>query len=77
MTRGTRPCCWSVRKAKWSTSPKVRLPGPSIRVLEDKSELNAQNLANLEKETGAGRVIIEYNGMWLLQDWPTPCLPTG
>ena len=47
---------------------KFAFPGTSIRVLEDKSELNAQNLANLEKETGAGRVIIEYNGMWLLQD---------
>ena len=38
---------------------KFAFPGTSIRVLEDKSELNAQNLANLEKETGAGRVIIE------------------
>ena len=47
---------------------KFAFPGTSVRVLEDKSELNAQNLANLEKETGAGRVIIEYNGMWLLQD---------
>ena len=37
---------------------KFAFPGTSIRVLEDKSELNAQNLANLEKETGAGRVAI-------------------
>ena len=57
---------------------KFAFPGTSIRVLEDKSELNAQNLANLEKETGAGRVIIEYNGMWLLAGtWPTLCRPTG
>ena len=55
---------------------KFAFPGTSIRVLEDKSELNAQNLANLEKETGAGRVIIEYNGMWLLQDRsPPPTAP--
>ena len=26
------------------------------------------SLAKLEKESGAGRVVIEYNGMWLLQD---------
>ena len=47
---------------------KFAFPGTSIRVLEDKAELNAQNLANLARETDAGRVIIEYNGMWLLQD---------
>ena len=39
-----------------------------LKVLEDKAELNPQNLARLEKESGAGRVVIEYNGMWLLQD---------
>ena len=47
---------------------KFAFPGTSVRVLEDKAELNAQNLANLAKETDAGRVVIEYNGMWLLQD---------
>ena len=47
---------------------KFAFPGTSIRVLEDKAELNAQNLVNLARETDAGRVIIEYNGMWLLQD---------
>ena len=40
----------------------------TLKVLEDKAELNPQNLARLEKESGAGRVVIEYNGMWLLQD---------
>ena len=45
---------------------KFAFPGTSVRVLSDKAELNAQNLANLAKETDAGRVIIEYNGMWLL-----------
>ena len=28
----------------------------------------SQNLAKLAKEADAGRVVIEYNGMWLLQD---------
>ena len=48
---------------------EVRLPRRDRRqVLEDKSELNPQNLAKLGKEADAGRVVIEYNGMWLLQD---------
>ncbi len=36
--------------------------------LEDKAELNPQNLAKLAREADAGRVVIEYNGMWMLQD---------
>lgn len=37
-----------------------------IRVLEDQSELTAENLSRYLKETRAKRVLIEYNGMWLL-----------
>ena len=47
---------------------KFAFPGVTLKVLEDKAELNPQNLARLEKESGAGRVVIEYNGMWLLQE---------
>lgn len=47
---------------------KFAFPGTTVAVLEDKSELNPQNLSNLAKEAGAGRVVIEYNGMWLLND---------
>ena len=47
---------------------KFAFPGVTVKVLEDKAELNPQNLLKLEKESGAGRVVIEYNGMWLLQD---------
>ena len=47
---------------------KFAFPGVTVKVLEDKAELNPQNLTKLEKESGAGRVVIEYNGMWLLQD---------
>ena len=39
-----------------------------VAQIEDKSELTAENLTALEKKSGCGRVIIEYNGMWLLQD---------
>ena len=31
-------------------------------------ELTAENLTALEKKSGCGRVIIEYNGMWLIQE---------
>ena len=37
-----------------------------IRVVEDEGELTGENLARFVKETRAERVIIEYNGMWLL-----------
>ena len=47
---------------------KFAFPGVTVKVLEDKAELNPQNLLKLEKESGAGRVVIEYNGMWLLQE---------
>ena len=47
---------------------KFAFPGTTVAVLEDKSELNPQNLSNLAREAGAGRVVIEYNGMWLLND---------
>ena len=38
-----------------------------MSVLEDVSELNPQNLTRLEKQADAGRVVIEYNGMWTMQ----------
>ena len=42
--------------------------GVHVAQLEDKSELTRENLAALEKKSGCGRVIIEYNGMWLIQE---------
>lgn len=39
-----------------------------IWTLEDKSELTTENLLDKQKETKADRVLIEYNGMWLLDD---------
>ena len=56
---------------------KFAFPGVTLKVLEDKAELNPQNLARLEKESGAGRVVIEYNGMWLLQDLANNLPETG
>lgn len=39
-----------------------------IRTIEDKSGLTAENLSRFVRETKAERVLIEYNGMWLLDD---------
>lgn len=41
----------------------------TIKVLEDQSELNEANLQKFVTECGAERVLVEYNGMWLLQDF--------
>ena len=49
---------------------KFAFPGVTVKVIEDKAEMNPQNLAKLEKESGAGRVVIEYNGMWLRRIMP-------
>ena len=46
---------------------KFAIPGVTVSVLEDVSELNPQNLTRLEKQADAGRVVIEYNGMWTMQ----------
>ena len=37
-----------------------------IRVISDPSELTPENLTVLVNETDAERVVVEYNGMWLL-----------
>lgn len=39
-----------------------------IRTLEDKEELNEANLQRLVDECDAERVVIEFNGMWLVND---------
>ena len=47
----------------------AKFPGKNvfIRTLEDESELNEQNLAAMLTETKAERVMVEYNGMWMIQ----------
>ena len=37
-----------------------------ISVIEDQSELNEQNLVSILKKSGAERIVVEYNGMWML-----------
>ena len=48
----------------------------TIRVLEDMSQLTPEHLQALADETDAERVIVEYNGMWMLDNLYT-ALPEG
>lgn len=41
----------------------------SIVVLDGKEDLTEAKLAALQLEHNAGRVLVEYNGMWLLEDF--------
>ncbi len=40
--------------------------GVQIRLVEDESQLTEENLNRFARETRAERVVIEYNGMWML-----------
>ena len=45
-------------------------PGDNVDVvyIEDKSELTKENLTAISEKSGAERVLIEYNGMWMLDE---------
>ena len=47
-----------------------------IRTIADQAELTAENLQRLAREAKAERVVVEYNGMWLL-DLLYSALPEG
>ena len=47
-----------------------------IRVVEEQSQLTSENLSRWLSETKAERVVIEYNGMWLLDALYT-AMPEG
>ncbi len=40
-----------------------------VEILNGKEDLTEENLTRLQLEHGANRVIVEYNGMWLLEDF--------
>ena len=51
-----------------------------ISYIDSVEELTEENLASLQEMYGATRVLVEFNGMWLLQDffnampgWKNPC----
>jgi hypothetical protein len=39
-----------------------------IEVIEEKDELTPQNLERLQRKHAVERVVVEYNGMWMLDD---------
>lgn len=41
----------------------------TVATLEDESEFNEENLIRLTRKAKATKVIVEYNGMWLLNDF--------
>ena len=62
-----RPCCSSARRARREYAPEqFATDTVVIRVLEGQEQLTTENLTKWAQETKADRVVIEYNGMWLL-----------
>ena len=47
---------------------KFAFGGVTVKVIEDKEQLNPKYLTQLVEKSGAGRVLIEFNGMWMVQD---------
>ncbi len=41
----------------------------ALETLEDASQLNEDYLTQLQRKHGAQRVVVEYNGMWLIEDF--------
>ena len=48
---------------------KFKVNNVHLEILEGKEDLTEENLTRLQLEHGANRVIVEYNGMWLLEDF--------
>ena len=40
-----------------------------IHVIDDKSEFTMENFTKILNDSGAERVVVEYNGMWLMDDF--------
>ena len=41
----------------------------ALEILESKDQLNEETLAALQSKHGADRIVVEYNGTWLLEDF--------
>jgi len=46
---------------------KFNVPDVYVEYIEDETELNEENLSFLLKKYRADRVLVEYNGMWMLK----------
>lgn len=47
---------------------KFASAGSVVVTLDSKEQLTTENLVRWQQETGAERVLIEYNGMWLMEE---------
>ncbi len=48
---------------------KFKVKNFAIEKIEEQEDLTEENLVRIAKETKAQRIIVEYNGMWLLDDF--------
>ena len=48
---------------------KFGFGGVTVAYIEDKDQLTREHLEELAKQSACGRVVVEYNGMWLIQDF--------
>ena len=48
---------------------KFNVKNVSVAYIDDKDDLTEEKLTALQLEYGATRVLVEYNGMWLLEDF--------
>ncbi len=55
---------------------KFQVPDVYVEVIEDESELNERNLSDLLNKYRADRVLVEYNGMWMLKTF-FDAMPNG
>ena len=61
------PCCSCCEEGEEEYAPEqFATDTVVIRVLEGQEQLTTENLTKWAQETKADRVVIEYNGMWLL-----------
>ncbi len=54
---------------EYETVKFSRAEDVELVLLEDASQLNEEYLTKLQRENGAERIVVEYNGMWALEDF--------
>ena len=59
-------CEEGVEEYDISRMPKKNV---DIRVIDDKDEFTMENFSKLLAESGAERIVVEYNGMWTMDDF--------
>lgn len=50
-------------------SDRFKVENVFIEYIDDESQITEENLLKLQKKSNAGRVVVEYNGMWNISDF--------